>query len=159
MHDPSPVLLTSSALLGYMSRHPTGECRLLSDAAVLLAWDTRPAPSVCQNSHQHKAALSQVAGLCASHKSQSNKRDRAGRFLRHLTKPDPRSNFPHPFWLKCSSGCTRIFSLTRRRWPKKYRPPTEARAVPAPSSKKPEEREFVVDSGALMHMLSKKDLS
>ena len=32
--------------------------------------------------------------------------------------------------------------------------------MPAPSSKKkPEEREFVVDSGASMHMLSKKDLS
>ena len=31
--------------------------------------------------------------------------------------------------------------------------------MPAPSSKKPEEREFAVDSGASMHMLSKKDLS
>ena len=29
----------------------------------------------------------------------------------------------------------------------------------APTSKNPEEREFVVDSGASMHMLSKKDLS
>ena len=35
----------------------------------------------------------------------------------------------------------------------------EARAMPAPTSKNPEEREFVVDSGASMHMLSKKDLS
>ena len=35
----------------------------------------------------------------------------------------------------------------------------EARVVPAPTSKSPEEREFVVDSGASMHMLSKKDLS
>ena len=31
--------------------------------------------------------------------------------------------------------------------------------MPAPSSKKPEEREFVVDSRAPMHMLSKKVLS
>ena len=37
--------------------------------------------------------------------------------------------------------------------------PIEARATPAPASKSPEEREFVVDSGASMHMLSKKDLS
>ena len=36
---------------------------------------------------------------------------------------------------------------------------TEAWVMPAPSSKKPEEREFVVDSGASMHTLSKKDLS
>ena len=33
---------------------------------------------------------------------------------------------------------------------------TEAWVMPAPSSKKPEEREFVVDSGASMHRLSKK---
>ena len=31
--------------------------------------------------------------------------------------------------------------------------------MPAPSNLKPEEREFVVDSGASMHMISKKDLS
>ena len=35
----------------------------------------------------------------------------------------------------------------------------EARAVPAPTSLLPKEREFVVDPGASMHMLSKKDLS
>ena len=35
----------------------------------------------------------------------------------------------------------------------------EARAMPAPMSKSPEEREFVVDSGASMRMLSKRDLS
>ena len=37
--------------------------------------------------------------------------------------------------------------------------PIEIKATPAPISKSPEEREFVVDSGASMHMLSKKDLS
>ena len=36
--------------------------------------------------------------------------------------------------------------------------PSENRCVPA-STLKPEEREFVVDSGASMHMISKKDLS
>ena len=33
--------------------------------------------------------------------------------------------------------------------------PVEARAMLAPTSNRPEEREFVVDSGASMHMLSK----
>ena len=37
--------------------------------------------------------------------------------------------------------------------------PIEAMATPAPTSKSPEAREFVVDSRASMHMLSKKDLS
>ena len=36
--------------------------------------------------------------------------------------------------------------------------PSENRCLPA-STLKPEEREFVVDSGASMHMISKKDLS
>ena len=31
--------------------------------------------------------------------------------------------------------------------------------LPAPSNLKPEEREFVVDSGASKHMISKKDLN
>ena len=37
--------------------------------------------------------------------------------------------------------------------------PVEARATLAPTSKSPEEREVVVDSGASLHMLIKKDLS
>ena len=37
--------------------------------------------------------------------------------------------------------------------------PSENRCLPAPSNLKPEEREFVVDSGASMHMISKKDLN
>ena len=37
--------------------------------------------------------------------------------------------------------------------------PSENRCLPAPSNLEPEEREFVVDSGASMHMISKKDLS
>ena len=36
--------------------------------------------------------------------------------------------------------------------------PSEKRCLPAPSTIKPEEREFVVDSGASMHMISKKVL-
>ena len=34
--------------------------------------------------------------------------------------------------------------------------PSENRCLPAPSTLKPEEREFVVDSGASMHMICKK---
>ena len=36
--------------------------------------------------------------------------------------------------------------------------PAQAWVMPAPSSKNPEEREFVIDSGASIHMLSKKYL-
>ena len=36
-------------------------------------------------------------------------------------------------------------------------PPTEVWCLPAPSVTKPEERAFVVDSGASMHVLSRKD--
>ena len=35
----------------------------------------------------------------------------------------------------------------------------EARVMPAPTSKRPEEREFAVDSGVSVHMMSKKDSS
>ena len=41
----------------------------------------------------------------------------------------------------------------------KFYYPIEARATPAPTSKLPEEREFVIDSGASVHMLSKSDLT
>ena len=37
--------------------------------------------------------------------------------------------------------------------------PSENRCLEAPSTLKPEEKEFVVDSGASMHMISKKYLS
>ena len=37
--------------------------------------------------------------------------------------------------------------------------PSESWCVPAPSTLKPQEREFVVDSGASRHMISKKDLN
>ena len=37
--------------------------------------------------------------------------------------------------------------------------PSETWCLPAPSNLKPDEREFVVDSGASMHMISKKDLN
>ena len=36
--------------------------------------------------------------------------------------------------------------------------PTEARVMRAHTSKRPDEREFVVDSGASMHMMSKQEI-
>ena len=39
-----------------------------------------------------------------------------------------------------------------------FSPPTNGWCLPAPSATEPEEREFDVDSGASMHMLSRKDL-
>ena len=38
-----------------------------------------------------------------------------------------------------------------------FHSPSDVWCVPAPSSTKPEEREFVVESGASMHVLSRKD--
>ena len=37
--------------------------------------------------------------------------------------------------------------------------PAEEWVLPAASTKEPEEREFAVDSGASMHMVSKRDLN
>ena len=37
--------------------------------------------------------------------------------------------------------------------------PIDAKVMPAPTPTRPKEREFVVDSGASMHMMSKKELS
>ena len=70
---------------------------------------------------------------------------------------------------KRQSGKSKVPAKQRGSWPKmclKFKEhqraaffsPSENRCLPA-SSLKPEEREFVVDSGASMHMISKKDLS
>ena len=40
-----------------------------------------------------------------------------------------------------------------------FHSPSEELVVPAASTVKPEERKFAVDSGASMHMVSKKDLN
>ena len=67
------------------------------------------------------------------------------------------------------SGKSKVPAKQRGSWPKvclklkeheraTFFSPSENRCLPA-SSLKPEEREFVVDSGASMHMISKKDLS
>ena len=67
------------------------------------------------------------------------------------------------------SGKSKVPAKQRGSWPKMYEKlkeqeratffsPSENRCLPA-STRKPEEREFVVDCGASMHMISKKDLS
>ena len=67
------------------------------------------------------------------------------------------------------SGKSKVPAKQRGSWPKDvlklkeqeraaFFSPSENRCLPA-STLKPEEREFVVDSGASMHMISKKDLS
>ena len=67
------------------------------------------------------------------------------------------------------SGKSKVPAKQRGSWPKMclkikehqraaFFSPSENRCLPA-STLKPEEREFVVDSGAPMHMISKKDLS
>ena len=52
------------------------------------------------------------------------------------------------------NGKSKVPEKQRGSWPH----PSENRCLPA-STLKPEEREFVVDSGASMHMISKNDLS
>ena len=70
---------------------------------------------------------------------------------------------------KRQSGKSKVPAKQRGSWPKNvfklkeheratFFSPSENRCLPA-STLKPEEREFVVDSGASMHMFSKKDLS
>ena len=53
----------------------------------------------------------------------------------------------------------KIFSSSRIRTKLRFKTRIEERVMLAPTSKRPEEREFVVDSGASMHMMSKKDFS
>ena len=71
--------------------------------------------------------------------------------------------------LRRQSGKSKVPAKQRGSWPKNvfkleeqeraaFLSPSENRCLPA-STLKPEEREFVVDSGASMHMISKKDLS
>ena len=68
---------------------------------------------------------------------------------------------------KRRSGKSKVPAKQRGSWPKMclkeqqkaaFFSPSENRCLPA-SNLKPEEREFVVDSAASMHMISKKDLS
>ena len=60
--------------------------------------------------------------------------------------------------MKQRGGWPNILKFKEKHKPTFF-PPSENWCLPAPSTLKPEEREFVVDSEASMHMISKMDLS
>ena len=68
-------------------------------------------------------------------------------------KPWSRSDAP----AEKHGTCQRMSMNSKKEEKDSFCSPAEASAMPAPSSKKTEEREFAIDSGASMHMLSKKD--
>ena len=73
----------------------------------------------------------------------------------HNTTPYSMKDAPaeqHRTWRKVSTGSKNTDNAS-------FYFPVEARAMPAPTSKLPQDPKIVVDSGASMHMLSKKDLS
>ena len=72
----------------------------------------------------------------------------------HKTKPCNKKDARRVAW-----DSAKKFTSSRMRIKTRFCSPTEVWVMPTPSSKKPEEREFVVDSGDSMHMLSKKVLS
>ena len=61
--------------------------------------------------------------------------------------------------VKQRGGWPKISQNEKRNIEAAFFSPSENWCLPSPSNLKPEEREFVVDSGASMHMISKKDLS
>ena len=76
----------------------------------------------------------------------------------HFCGEDTRRNFaPRKMRPQSSVGCGE--KLQAQEFAQNYvLCSVEAKVMPAPTSTRPEEREFVVDSGASMHM-SKKELS
>ena len=60
--------------------------------------------------------------------------------------------------VKQRRGWRKVFKKLRRTKKKTFFSPPENWCLPAPSTLKPEEREFVVDSGASMYRISKKRL-
>ena len=73
----------------------------------------------------------------------------------HKRKPCTKKDAPaeqHGTWRE-------IFTSSKNSDKTTFYSPIEIKATPAPISQLPEEREFVVDSGAAMQLLSKKNLS
>ena len=56
-------------------------------------------------------------------------------------------------------SCPKTLSRSKKKDKAAFYFPAEGRLLPIASTKEPEERDFVVDSGAGMHMLSKRDLN
>ena len=70
---------------------------------------------------------------------------------RPCTKKDALAE-QHGIWRK-------IFTSSKMRTKLRFYNPIEARVMLAPTSKRPKQREFVIDSGASTHMMSEKEQS
>ena len=73
----------------------------------------------------------------------------------HMRRPRAEKDAPaeqHEIWRKS-------FTSSKIQTKLRFFTPIEAGVMLAPTSKRPEELEVVVDSGASMHMMSKKELS
>ena len=97
-----------------------------------------PSRAIIQECEPHERSLCAPKFVERSHEETLHQERCARRVARNLAK--------HIYKLKHADKATFYTSV-------------EARAMPAPTSKRPEEPEFAVDSGASTHMLSKKDLS
>ena len=98
------------------------------------------------NERVHREELSKIVNLMSVVVARLNLRKG------HKRKPCTMKDAPaeqHGAWRK-------LFTSSRMREKLRF---VEARVMEAPTWKSPEEREFVVDSGASMHILSKKELS
>ena len=96
----------------------------------------------------HREELSQSARFMSVVVARQN----SGKYhMRGPTKKDAPAK-QHGIWRN-------IFASSRIRTKATFRTPVEAKVMPAPTSKRPAEREFVGDSGASTHMMSKKEIS
>ena len=105
----------------------------------------------------------------------ANIRDKEGPSLGKIQVKNPHQRRPHTMKFEEQSheetesqqrcGRSKAWSLAKNIYEPKekvkatFYAPAEEWVLPAASTKKSEERKFVVDSGASMHMVSKKDLN
>ena len=132
--------------------------------------DDKSAVAMLKKGDWHENVWQLVVNLDKSHE-RSGRPDK-NRDTHHELKRGPagrRSSNARHLLKRRRSGKSKVPAKQRGSWPKVYSKvkeheratffsPSENRCLPA-STLKPEEREFVVDSGASMHMTSKKDLS
>ena len=96
----------------------------------------------------HREELSQsVNVMSVVHARQNSREDHIkGDLAPRRMRPQSCMGFDETYFYKLKNADKATFHT-----------PIEARALPAPSPKRREEKEFVVDSGASVHKLSKKD--
>ena len=92
----------------------------------------------------------------------SNQNSWSPKSLRHenraqISRRDCKTRAMRP--RRCVGTCQTCWQAQKKEDKATFYSPTEKWIMPAASTKKPEEREFVVDCGASMPMVSKKDLS